>query len=99
MKATTLRHAAALALVGWYLMVPPLPGKERSDLQQDFTPGPVSTWKIIQRFDSAVCCEQKLENERRSVLNDPVETSLPALLTMWQNAACIETVDPRLKPN
>jgi hypothetical protein len=42
-----LRHAAALALVGWYVMVPPL-GKLHD---------PLSTWQIVKVFDSADECQ------------------------------------------
>jgi hypothetical protein len=42
-----LRHAAALALVGWYLMVPPLQ-KPNSRL---------SHWKTLKVFVSEALCE------------------------------------------
>jgi hypothetical protein len=52
MNAVNRRHAAALALVGWYLMVP-IPGN-------DPIPNPViifSKWVNIGSFDSAERCE------------------------------------------
>jgi hypothetical protein len=42
----TLRKAAALALVGWYLMMPPW-GKLNA---------PLSEWVVYQSFDSAENC-------------------------------------------
>ena len=45
------RHAAALALVGWYLMVPPL-FKKGIDLN-----APPSQWEHRQAFDTADRCE------------------------------------------
>ena len=46
------RHAAALALVGWYLMVPPLSGKG-VDLS-----AALSQWEEQAGFDSADSCER-----------------------------------------
>jgi hypothetical protein len=43
---------AALALVGWYLMLPPLPN------HQPDTTAPLQTWEIWRSFDSATDCEQ-----------------------------------------
>jgi hypothetical protein len=41
------RHAAALALVGWYLMLPPV---SHGDFNENV---PLSGWRIVQRFDTA----------------------------------------------
>jgi hypothetical protein len=45
-----LSHAAALALVGWYLMVPPMLG--------DYSPkpAPLNHWGLFQSFDTAREC-------------------------------------------
>ena len=45
------RHAAALALVGWYLMVPPVDGKS---VDSD---APLSKWTVYATSDSARKCE------------------------------------------
>ena len=57
-------HAAALALMGWYLIVPPYvwPYNER-DLW-----APVSQWKIVQRFDNPTTSESYLQDMKE----DPV---------------------------
>jgi hypothetical protein len=81
-----LRHAAALALVGWYLMMPPrktVDGQVFPD-----TTVAVSQWSQMQAYDTAKECEAdaiKLRNR---------ETSLVAA-----SAICVESTDPRLKPN
>ena len=53
-----LRHTAALALMGWYLIVPPytLPYYNQRDLWV-----PVSQWKIVERFETATACEGYLQ--------------------------------------
>ena len=68
------RHAAALALVGWYLMVPPA---ERGGKQLDYH-APLSTWSIMQSFDTAQSCEafvQKSLKERTT--NQKVQKAKP----------------------
>ncbi len=49
----TLRHAAALAIVGWYLMAPPFAQDGKSVLKD----APLPDWGIIGSFDSATACE------------------------------------------
>ena len=57
-----LRHAAALALMGWYLTVPPTVGPyRRLDLRV-----PVSQWKVVQRFDTATTCEGYLQEMKEN---------------------------------
>jgi hypothetical protein len=55
------RHAAALALVGWYLMVPfpDAPGQTpnfRATLSQ---------WNQMGAFDTAVACDKERESRRK----------------------------------
>jgi len=50
------RHAAALALVGWYLMIPPLPTTS-GWFSNSSAPAPISQWKLWASFDSAMLCE------------------------------------------
>ena len=86
------RHAAALALVGWYLLVP-APGDETQ---------PLSYWSHVESYDTAKECQQGLhawydQNERHGFV---VQGFTPAQIkSAWLMAECIETVDPRLKGN
>ena len=48
-----LRHAAALALVGWYLMAPPIRPGGGVDLGT-----PMFQWNHIADFDSAEACDE-----------------------------------------
>jgi hypothetical protein len=57
-----LRHAVALAIVGWYLMVPPM--YEHNDIDSS---APLSPWQIVQSCDSAARMhDRSCANERRS---------------------------------
>lgn len=96
----TLTHAAALALVGWYLM---LPTPHDSTLR--YVPRlPLSQWTVIQSFDSADDCEEihargeaKTKKDLHKV-KDP-DTASPAgrLAFLYTQAECVATDDPRLR--
>ena len=51
-----LRHAAALALVGWYLMIPPMAHKEEWRLGGPPTAAPISEWFLSDWLDTADAC-------------------------------------------
>jgi hypothetical protein len=55
-----LRHAAALALIGWYLMAPPLSKDGKPNLS-----APLSQWNQTGGFDSAKACDNKRESRRK----------------------------------
>src|SRR5271170_7451574 len=52
------RHAAALALVGWYLMVPPMAQEEDWQPGGPPTTASLSEWFIWKSFDAADACEK-----------------------------------------
>jgi hypothetical protein len=74
----TLRHAAALALVGWYLMIPPIEsvnrwtdddlgvkiGEDFFKVQTDF---PIHTWSILSSFDSATACQSGILQAQKAL--------------------------------
>jgi hypothetical protein len=62
-----LRHAAALALVGWYLLIPP-PHKFGDDIDNL----PFGRWSILHSFDSATACERARELTIRRASKQPV---------------------------
>jgi hypothetical protein len=92
-----LRHAAALALVGWYLMVPPFTdGPQIIDPDASF-----SKWQVMDSFDTANACRiardglRKWADDHKKECTDPVRIN--AYLCVRQIAAdCIATDDPRL---
>ena len=69
------RHAAALALVGWYLMMPPIIHEEDWQ-QQHVHPStvPLSEWFTWNSFDTADACTKArlalIASGSDSVLND-----------------------------
>lgn len=88
-----LHHIAAIALVGWYLMMPPW-GKLNA---------PLSEWVIYQSFDSAEVCAVA----RKSLVDYQGNYKGMAMTLTTQSggnlqfdgsvATCIATDDPRLK--
>lgn len=96
---------AAIALLGWYLLIPH-PG----------SPLPFSRWIRVKEFDSAEECNQGLLNDRKKYDDETaqlwngtqwigpwpptyaqVNTVIVYLAFQW--AQCISTDDPRLKGN
>jgi hypothetical protein len=90
-----LRHAAALTLVGWFLMVPPQDPKDHAFLSQ----ADLSTWRILKTLDTPRECEKariaylKGLSEKNVTFRDAKtgkEVPFPT--------SCIHSDDPRLKP-
>ena len=91
------RHAAALALVGWYLIGPPVrePKNDRPYLDEHAA---YSEWKILITFSDQVQCEYNREVHTQSVQDDWAEFGRT---NIWAEqlleSDCIATDDPRLK--
>jgi hypothetical protein len=103
------RHAVALALVGWYLMVPPNKNEDT----------PISDWIVGHSYDSARACQDALMKERaqaatkqrqydmmtdlqrrnlehnQDALNQEMADSDSFYFAF--HSACIESGDPRVK--
>ena len=83
-----VRNAAALALVGWYLLVPLRENENSAKLRQDV---PLGEWVYVYSFHTAKECTDDAVNEEQLRAKDPLEADQYA---SWQ---CIATDDPRLK--
>ena len=96
------RHAAALVLVGWYLIIPPL--KSEWTLNPD---APLSEWDITgNALDTAAACEKARAQVLTLAKN--IESGAPEFavkdnnqrqvyVTAFRMVRCIATDDPRLK--
>jgi len=99
----TTRHAAALTLLGWYLMLPPIEQRS-SEMSYVNTEAPLGKWTINTAFDRADACENaKLKGlrERWADKDRPVEANMPknfnqSLLNAFALSQCVATDDPRL---
>jgi hypothetical protein len=82
-------HAAALALVGWYLMTPP----------PDNLKAPISQWEINASYDTAEQCslEQGVYFNTGMKQRKQKLGNLRAANEAMLRAQCIATDDPRLK--
>jgi hypothetical protein len=104
-----LRHAAALALVGWYLMTPPL--VKCSQGPQDVCPNiacvscladsqaPLREWKRVpdtQEFEYKTDCQRAISDECHSEVDADGASYLKGNLC---GADCIAADDPRLNSN
>jgi len=82
------RHAAALALLGWYLMTPPIVSTSPFRIDLD---APLSRWDIQESFDTAEDCE----NLYMQLADKHPKNSQEDL--RYRTGHCIATDDPRLK--
>lgn len=87
-----LRHAAALALVGWYLMIP------QSALPPNVAyKKPLSTWQTIQSFDTADECQDYLSDFFQRSREKAALNMLEPAYRDFMFAQCVASDDPRLK--
>jgi hypothetical protein len=95
-----LRHAPALALVGWYLMMPPPYGSKTNPRT-----APLRQWTVFGRYDSARECSDERTKMMRvqsmALLSDLAEgvsdANRPSLSLDFKHAQCIASDDSRLK--
>jgi hypothetical protein len=101
-----LRHATALAIVAWYLMIPPIGADNKVDAH-----APLSTWRKGVKFDSEKECDESLKDAIQNPMT-PAEYQAAAKATrkakmlplskseMTKRTAeslCVAADDPRLK--
>jgi hypothetical protein len=81
-----LRPAAALALIGWYLMIPVVKNGK-------LLPLPVQDWAHVASFDTAKECEDGAY-QRIDLLKE--RGSDPSMINAARTFECIASDDPRL---
>jgi hypothetical protein len=113
LREMNLRHAAALALVGWYLITPPfgirIPGHYANSA------APLAKWRFYnelhrrtpnrldkaraKEFDSKAACEAKRAElyPTLSVQGATVKERIEINRELGSQTICIATDDPRLK--
>jgi hypothetical protein len=92
MAAMKPRHAAALALVGWYSIIP----------SSTLPPGvaykePLSRWQIVRGFDTADDCNDFLSSFFEDSRQKQALSLLEPAYRDYMFAECIASDDPRLK--
>jgi hypothetical protein len=100
------RHATALAIVLWYLMIPPIGIDNKVDAH-----APLSKWRIGVGFDSEKKCDDSLKDAIQNPMT-PAEYQAAAEATRkakmkplsmlemtkrTQESICVAGDDPRLK--
>ena len=91
------RHAATLALVGWYLLAPPMnswPGLPYLDIK-----APLSKWRKQAAFSSAKECEVAREKDEADYARSVKSANPNIPLPIDNGTLCIAADDPRLKSN
>ena len=99
------RHLAALALVGWYLMMPPDSNKIPHEVSSEAA---LSRWIVVANFDTEENCEKQLTDLQNNP-QDPAGLDKTGRLARYQkhdaalgkaravNSACVASDDWRLK--
>jgi hypothetical protein len=94
-----IRHAVAPALIGWYLMVPPL---VNAPYKID-TEAPLANWKVHQTFGTAEECNNSLlaaKNKYEHTASAPlgsIEKGTRAFALQMTFAQCVSSNNPNLK--
>jgi hypothetical protein len=87
------RHATALALVGWYLMIPPEVGYGPPIIRYK---APLTEWDRASTFDSEEACRERLRES--STIRGPFENYAQArVVDRLQHGRCVPSDDPRVK--
>jgi hypothetical protein len=98
--APKLRHAVALTLAGWYLMLPPLFSRRPLIFE---TRAPLSRWYFASVFATASQCEEgRAERNRRWIKatireNHPSSAEILGLKEWQAQEKCVSADDPRLE--
>lgn len=96
----SFRHAAALALVGWYLMAPPGFSAAPDAEVHINASAPLSEWDNLGSYDTAKeCMDSKLRIEADVIAGKASgpKNAVAAAHTQIMAGQCIATDDPRLK--
>jgi hypothetical protein len=105
-----LRHTAALALVGWYLMMPPVykssaPESEHisvklgNDYFSIHDEAPISEWENSYSYDPASDCQAVILRLLKQKVPKAVDSFEGQQSMRNLSAKCISSDDPRLKEN
>jgi hypothetical protein len=93
------RHVAALALLGWYLMVPRF--EHQGDRMTPADGAPLSTWTVSYAFDTAAECQagkrSDQEVQAKRAKENPSNEYFQALSEGSFRSQCIASDDPRLR--
>lgn len=84
-------HAAALALMGWYLLIPPATLPPNVSYRS-----PLSKWQTISAFDSADECQDFLTTFFQTSRQKAALNLLEPAYRDFMFAKCVASDDPRL---
>ena len=95
------RHVAALALVGWYLLLPPLTPNGYPSLVD--TAQSLTKWQNVGTFDNESDCKRGLKKFAYEASKKPADMAAMTpgqavqsdLVRSW-SAKCVASDDPRL---
>jgi hypothetical protein len=83
-------HAAALALAGWYLMVPPNKPNREPDAH-----APLSQWTMAGSYDSAKECDERYHSDLDAALDIKRRGGDAQIFERVKAEQCIASDEPR----
>jgi hypothetical protein len=89
------RHAAALALLGWYLMSPPLALSSSRQISLDLSK-PLSEWYPLESYETVADCNKEIDAMNKRAVSQALKHHTMLELS---HAQCIASDDPRFKGN
>jgi hypothetical protein len=90
------RHAAALALMGWYLIAPPIRNIESNDDYLD-EHAAYPDWRLICVLNTEAQCEHLRDFARESVAGYPQLLDSNPEMQQYSEAECVASDDPRIR--
>lgn len=86
-----LRYAAALALVGWYLLLPPWVARNKFDAH-----APLSKWQKSGKFDTEDACTLMRSALIDWYVDHPKEKDASWFRRLYGSSKCAPAADPGL---
>lgn len=98
MSNVKCHYAPALALVVWYLMIPPPSPYMSPPVDLD---APLSTWSLYSEDDTISECEQELvtiyTDAKTELVANPADEVDRLQFHQFESSQCVASDDPRLK--
>jgi hypothetical protein len=90
-------HAAALALLFWYQMIPPTRGTPAEILYN----APLSQWEVGNQWETEAECENDIPSARdaEEMIKQCTNSDCAVAVKRFAKARCLFYEDPRLKGN
>jgi hypothetical protein len=93
-----VRHTVAIALIGWYLMVPPVT-RGPNGIYQAVLDGPLSQWRKHGPYETLAKCTQAQAALLKAAESKIRENDIESIESQFSayTSQCVASNDPRFK--